>query len=60
MGILKLTAYCGDTCTKVGEAIGMGFFVAVMLLLLNLPRVFVWAVDAWKQRAGSHKIRSFD
>ena len=51
MTLQALVNICGSTlCADLKHMVLMGLFLAVTLLLLNLPRVSIWAVDTWNQR----------
>ena len=51
MYLLELIALCAGTrCAEIGHMVMTGAILALTLLLLNLPRVSVWAVDSWNQR----------
>ncbi|UCD24335.1 MAG: hypothetical protein JSW51_15165 [Gemmatimonadota bacterium] len=51
MMIQRMSEICASSiCTDFKHMAFIGLFLAVILLLLNLPRVSVWAVDAWNQR----------
>ena len=51
MTLQALVNICGSTlCADFKHMVLMGLFLAVTLLLLNLPRVSIWAVDTWNQR----------
>jgi hypothetical protein len=55
MYLLELITLCaGARCAEVGHTLITGFLLALILLLLNLPRVSVWAVDSWNQRRRGH------
>jgi hypothetical protein len=51
MYLVELMTFCvGTRCADAGHMVMMAAFLAITLLLLNLPRVSVWAVDSWNQR----------
>ena len=56
MYLLELITLCAGTrCAEVGHMLITGVLLAITLLLLNLPRVSVWAVDSWNQRRGGQR-----
>ncbi len=47
MYLLELMKYCtGFDCAGLGQMLMIGVFLALTLVVLNLPRVWVWLVDA--------------
>ena len=56
MYLLELITLCAGTrCGEVGHMLITGALLALTLLLLNLPRVSVWAVDSWNERRVSQR-----
>jgi len=58
MMLRELANMCSGTlCADFKHMLLIGLFLAMTLLVLNLPRVSVWAVDAWNQRRvnGGHR-----
>ena len=40
--------YCaGTSCADLGQMLMIGVVLALTLVVLNLPRVWVWFVDSW-------------
>lgn len=51
MMFTELANLCsGALCADFKHMFLIGLILAMTLLVLNLPRVSVWAVDAWNQR----------
>ncbi|KPJ89333.1 MAG: hypothetical protein AMS18_12520 [Gemmatimonas sp. SG8_17] len=48
MYLLTLMTYCaGTSCADLGQMLMIGVVLALTLVVLNLPRVWVWFVDSW-------------
>ena len=51
MTLHELVNICtSGMCADLKHTLLIGLILAVTLLVLNLPRVSVWAVDTWNQR----------
>lgn len=51
MYLLELITFCNSAgCAALGHMLLIGAFLAATLVVLNLPRVWVWIVDSWSRR----------